>query len=322
MKKIPFLLLEILTIVCILTILVFFGIHKYNKLFNDFPKYTVKFNDIDGLSIGSPVRFAGYHVGHIVKQEFKDDKIFVTFKITEKNVEIPEGSRADIEFTGLVGSKSLEIKPPLFKKGAQVYVNDPLRVNSIMETVNVLSESTLDFSKGLYSFLNKNEESAGLTLKEASKELKSKSSILENSKGKIKETGIKAVQDTKKINQLVKGISDNIDFVRETVGEITTSDELDKLKANIDKIKESTENISKIIEEGKSNQKIKELNEKMANLDIQVEQLNEKINKIKKREVGYINEFNDSIRTTTDKLQKFIDSREEKKELDKPDLSS
>ena len=179
MKKILFLLLEVVVIVFLVSILILLGINKYNDSFNDFSKYIIKFNDIDGLCVGAPVRVAGLHSGHVVKQELKNNKIFVIFKITDKNIKIPEGSVASIEFTGLAGSKSLEIKPPETKSenGQEFYLIEPLRVNFFFEIQNIISETVLDFSRAMLDFFNQNETT---NLKNVSKDLKEKTILFEN----------------------------------------------------------------------------------------------------------------------------------------------
>ena len=53
------------------------------------PTYSVIFKDVDGLSVGSPVKLMGKHVGNIIKLELLDSEIYVTFRITEENTIIP-----------------------------------------------------------------------------------------------------------------------------------------------------------------------------------------------------------------------------------------
>lgn len=73
--------------------------------------YYMFFKDVDGLTKGSPVRMMGYQIGYIRDVKVFDDNIFVSFLVTTKNVYIPNGSTARVEFYGLGGSKSLEIEP-------------------------------------------------------------------------------------------------------------------------------------------------------------------------------------------------------------------
>ena len=69
--------------------------------------------DIDGLIVGSPVNFMGVPVGHVTKLKIvNDDEIFVKFVIKDKSIKLPKGTIANVEFSGLGGSKSIELYPP------------------------------------------------------------------------------------------------------------------------------------------------------------------------------------------------------------------
>ena len=63
--------------------------------------------DVDGLIVGSPVRMMGIEVGHVTKIKPIKDEVFVRFIITEKDLKIPQGTVATVEFSGMAGSKSL-----------------------------------------------------------------------------------------------------------------------------------------------------------------------------------------------------------------------
>lgn len=120
--------------------------------------YYMFFNDVDGLSQGSPVRMMGYKIGYVRDVKVFKDNIFVSFLVTEKNVYIPLGSVARVEFYGLGGSKSLEIEPPEqdgeIKKGEVILAKNPYRIsdyynwgrqiNSTIEVMAVNASNTLD----------------------------------------------------------------------------------------------------------------------------------------------------------------------------------
>jgi predicted ATPase len=55
----------------------------------------------------------GYQVGYVSNiSVVNNDEVFVTFIITDKKVTMPERIAATIEFTGMGGSKSLELVVP------------------------------------------------------------------------------------------------------------------------------------------------------------------------------------------------------------------
>lgn len=68
--------------------------------------------DVDGLIVGSPVKFMGVQVGYIEKVKIVSNEVYLKIVITAKDVELPKGSIATVEFNGMGGSKSLEIYPP------------------------------------------------------------------------------------------------------------------------------------------------------------------------------------------------------------------
>jgi len=75
-------------------------------------EYDIFMPDVDGLIIGSPVRTMGIEVGHVTKIKPVNDEVYVRFKITDETVKIPQGTVATVEFSGMAGSKSLELYLP------------------------------------------------------------------------------------------------------------------------------------------------------------------------------------------------------------------
>lgn len=311
MKKISFLLLETVVVIVVITALILFGAHKHIDFSGKYARYVVRFQDIDGLSIGSPVRLSGIHVGHVVKQELKKDKIFITFKITEENVKIPEGSSAGVEFSGLGGSKSLEIKPPQSKitAGRNLNVVEPLRTSSLIGIQKAVTETTIEFFEGILSFMRKNERTADVKIKKASKFLKEKTSSLEKTEKVISEKGEAAAVKTKELRKLVSETCDNVAVVHGAVNGFVTNEET---KTRIAQIKESTEKLNELVKSGKAQEKIDEINKKAKKINYDLKVFNKKIDKIKNREVGYIKEFNESLKTATAKMQEILDSTEKK----------
>lgn len=136
--------------------------------------YYMFFKDVDGLSKGSPVRFMGFRIGYVRDVKVFDESIFVSFLVTEKNVYIPEGSTASVEFYGLGGSKSLEIYPPNSNKnktGEIIITKNPFRVsdyykwgtqiNELLEGISTRTSSSLDTLGNAnlsLQFLNKNAQ--------------------------------------------------------------------------------------------------------------------------------------------------------------------
>ena len=74
--------------------------------------YKIFLQDIDGLIVGSPVRMMGIEVGHVTKIKPIKDEVYVKFIITNPDIYIPQGTTVTVEFSGMAGSKSLELYLP------------------------------------------------------------------------------------------------------------------------------------------------------------------------------------------------------------------
>lgn len=74
--------------------------------------YQIFLPDVDGLIVGSPVKFMGIQVGYIKQIDIIEDRVLLKFLITEENIKLPLNTIANVEFYGLGGSKSLELYPP------------------------------------------------------------------------------------------------------------------------------------------------------------------------------------------------------------------
>ena len=114
---------------------VVFGIRYSNfKHQKQYKSYQIFMSDVDGLIVGSPVKFLGMQVGYVTKLQIISSNVYVKFIITQKNLALPMGSIATVEGSGLGGSKSLEIYPP--KEGVYtdkiIASKDPTRLGRVI----------------------------------------------------------------------------------------------------------------------------------------------------------------------------------------------
>lgn len=94
--------------------------------------YQIFMSDVDGLIVGSPVKFMGVQIGYIDKIKIFFNDVYLKIVITDKNVKLPKGTIATVEFSGMGGSKSLELYPPTQQSSAQdkiIVVNNPVRLS-------------------------------------------------------------------------------------------------------------------------------------------------------------------------------------------------
>ncbi|MCM1265169.1 MAG: MlaD family protein [Candidatus Gastranaerophilales bacterium] len=97
----------------ILLVFVSIAIFMFYRHEESFETHRIKMPDVDGLIVGSPVNLMGIPVGYVTKTKImNDDEVLVKFKLTNRNVHIQKGTVATVEFSGLGGSKSLELYPP------------------------------------------------------------------------------------------------------------------------------------------------------------------------------------------------------------------
>ena len=145
---------EVLIWLLIIMIIVgLFSIGLILKEKNDSNDYQVFLQDVDGLIIGSPVRLMGIEVGHVTKIKPTNDEVYVKFIITNPNISIPQGTNVTVEFSGMAGSKSLELYLP----------EENSYIESSTPVLSVLPPKRLHDALGLLNDMFKKLASIGYT---------------------------------------------------------------------------------------------------------------------------------------------------------------
>lgn len=153
MKKHMLWLLELLVWGMIIFSAIFVSLYIYNKNVREKHTYYVFFHDVDGLIKGSPVKIQGYQVGYVSNISIVNEDAFITFIITEKDLNMPENLSATVAFTGMGGSKSLELFVPKQNTKNQNYITtiEPRRLNDFYIYQNQIAQNlvnmTADFMK-------------------------------------------------------------------------------------------------------------------------------------------------------------------------------
>ncbi len=112
-------------------------LYNYHKL-KELNSYQIFMPDVDGVIEGSPVRMMGIQVGYVDKVKILSDSVYVKF-YTQKDVVLPAGSIATVEFNGMGGSKSLEIYPPTkesIDSKKLIYISNPKRLHDVFGLLN------------------------------------------------------------------------------------------------------------------------------------------------------------------------------------------
>lgn len=119
----------------IITAAVILGIRYYHQQSQrQFRHYQIFMSDVDGLIVGSPVKFLGVQTGYVKQIQIISNEVYIKFVITQKDLVLPVGSVATVEFSGLGGSKALEIYPPSKDVVTDkiIAVKEPTRLSKVM----------------------------------------------------------------------------------------------------------------------------------------------------------------------------------------------
>lgn len=124
----------------------------------DFNTYQIFLPDVDGLINGSPVRLMGIQIGYVNQIDIVGEEVYVRFIITDKNVRVPRGSVVTVEFSGLGGSKSLEIYPPGEKNSIPsdnvLVAQNPKRIHDSLGLLNKMYERIIDITYTVSYFMD------------------------------------------------------------------------------------------------------------------------------------------------------------------------
>lgn len=135
MKKHVIWITEILIWIFVIIVLIM-GLFLYKHLkLKEKHSYHAFFADTNGIRNGSPVKIMGNEIGYVSNVKvINSSEIFISFVITKPDISIPTGTVANIETTGLVGSRSLELYPPETKveTGSELIIpSNPERVQGV-----------------------------------------------------------------------------------------------------------------------------------------------------------------------------------------------
>ena len=196
--------------------LIFCGIiFTYSKIFVEPNVYTIQFKDIDGITTGSPVRFMGINVGYVRKLKSRDKHINVQIIVTKKDMKIPNGTVARVEFYGLGGSKSIELMPPDGSCDVGILTGDTIRIMDVAKQATGLVEILEEIEKyvkgidraGLEKFLEDVIDVKDEKIKNFGNEMNSMETNITEKIENIKEKQSSTTSSIKRINENVEKIN-------------------------------------------------------------------------------------------------------------------
>ncbi|MBQ8167812.1 MCE family protein [bacterium] len=164
-----------------------YRLYKFEK-FKQLPSYQIFMPDVDGMIVGSPVKYMGVQVGYIKNIKLLTNNAYVRFIITEEDLELPQGVIATVEFNGLGGSKSLELYPPDENLPTEklIVIRSPKRLHDSMNLLNDMFGKIDSIGTKFNHFteqmglINKEEKSLKFTPADFSKNIENTDNFVNN----------------------------------------------------------------------------------------------------------------------------------------------
>ena len=274
----------ILVLSGILMFIVGFSYLKSNNIFSSDRTFFAIYDDIEGVSVGTPVTVSGFNVGSIQDISFYQNTmdILVKFRV-ENKVKFSKNSVAQIYETGLIGGKALAI---LHKKGPLAQSGDTLRssiapgltelVNDKLSPLQEKIESTFvsadSLLKNINNVLDVNSQNQikesfsqlsdlAINLKESAENL---NSIIKSNEIKINDI----VSNVDNFSSNFSSLSNSFSDVELLIGNLTKTS--NNLNAIIDEISSGNGTFNQLIYDDSM---INSLNEATNNLNLLMEDL-------------------------------------------------
>ena len=190
------------------------AIFIYSKIFIEPNLYNIKFKDIDGITNGSPVRFMGMNIGYVRKLTSEAKHINVQIVVTKKDMKIPNGTVARVEFYGLGGSKSIELMPPDGSCNVGILTDSTIRINDVAREVI----SIVEIIEGIESYVKGFNKSATENILDTVKKFKDTS--FKNANSQMNDFEKTQEEKIEKIRIKEKELKDKIEKVNESAQKI------------------------------------------------------------------------------------------------------
>lgn len=223
--------------------LLFFGLNflKGINIFNPSNFYYATYDNIGGLVETSPVFIKGHQVGQVreIKYDFTKDPSFVITLDISSDLELPEGTRAELYDNGLMGGKAIRIVYAQ-QTGQFEAVGDTIESIIIPNFVNAISDQLIPKINNLLS----STDSLILSVRDItnSKQLKSSLASIEQSSANLEETTaqLKGVmnQDVPKIVKNVNTITTDFAQVGNNLKDVDLAKTVNGIDATILELKE------------------------------------------------------------------------------------
>lgn len=168
--------------------------------------YNIFMSDVDGLIVGSPVRMMGIEVGHVTKVKPTNGEVYIKFILTDENMSLPQGTVATVEFSGMAGSKSLELYLPdkntyIDKDIPLITVNPPKRLHDAAGLLNEMFDKINSILSNSSSFGNQVQK---MDLPKVNSNKQNMSNFLKFADDMVDDSNAKAEKFGKDINKYIQ----------------------------------------------------------------------------------------------------------------------
>ena len=216
---------------------------KSNDIFVSDRSFFAIYEDVEGVSTGTPVTISGFNVGSVQDISFYGDdaKLLLKFRV-ENDFEFSSNSIAQIYETGLIGGKALAIIPVNGKNlaisgdtlqsdiapGLTELVNDKLSpLQEKIESMVVSADSLLIAANSVFDIETKQNlissiENFSATIQSAKKSVDVLEEVLGNNENRLNSIIVNADQSLKNFSNLSENF-DELDLVIENLSKSSTN---------------------------------------------------------------------------------------------------
>ena len=216
---------------------------KSNDIFVSDRSFFAIYEDVEGVSTGTPVTISGFNVGSVQDISFYGDdaKLLLKFRV-ENDFEFSSNSIAQIYETGLIGGKALAIIPVNGKNlaisgdtlqsdiapGLTELVNDKLSpLQEKIESMVVSADSLLIAVNSVFDIETKQNltssiENFSATIQSAKKSVDVLEEVLGNNENRLNSIILNADQSFKNLSNLSENF-DELDLVIENLSKSSTN---------------------------------------------------------------------------------------------------
>ncbi len=232
-----------ITIGSIILVLSLYMIGSKRSIFSNTIKISSQFYNVNGLTSGNNVRYAGIDIGTVDKVKIENDSSVTVYMIIEKNnsIYIKKNSVVSVGTDGLMGNKLVNINPG--QGDSQIIENNdvlaslrPVENDEMVRTLNTTNDNLAAITGDLKKFTSRlNKEKGILKLIDDSVSTENIRVALEA----IRDAATNANKITIQLNQLAVGLNKGEGFAGVLLKDTVSANQLKTTLSNLEKVSDS-----------------------------------------------------------------------------------